>query len=149
MKAEIKRQKAKAKSPKRKAEMVKAEIAGFQFSVSSISAFNFQLFFRQLFPSQAGFELAVFLHFRFQLLSFVRFPLSTFSFSSVAAHCREASRARSEAEFVSKLGGGAQEADEPERSGDRHPIGCPKGEERIKARCGWNSCVRNAGLTLK
>ena len=32
--------------------------------------------------------------------------------TSVAAHCREASRARSEAEFVSKLGGGAQEADE-------------------------------------
>ena len=69
--------------------------------------------------------------------------------TSVAAHCREASRARSEAEFVSKLGGGAQEADEPERSGDRHPIGCPKGEERIKVRCGLNSCVRNAGLTLK
>jgi four helix bundle protein len=32
--------------------------------------------------------------------------------TSVAAHCREASRARSDAEFVSKLGGGLQEADE-------------------------------------
>jgi four helix bundle protein len=32
--------------------------------------------------------------------------------TSVAAHCREASRARSEAEFVSKLGGALQEADE-------------------------------------
>ena len=34
--------------------------------------------------------------------------------TSVAAHCREASRARSEAEFVSKLGGALQEADESE-----------------------------------
>ena len=32
--------------------------------------------------------------------------------TSVAAHTREASRARSDAEFVSKLGGAAQEADE-------------------------------------
>ena len=32
--------------------------------------------------------------------------------TSVAAHCREASRARSNAEFASKLGGGLQEADE-------------------------------------
>ena len=32
--------------------------------------------------------------------------------TSVAAHVREASRARSEDEFVSKLGGAAQEADE-------------------------------------
>lgn len=32
--------------------------------------------------------------------------------TSVAAHTREASRARSDAEFVSKLGGGLQEADE-------------------------------------
>ena len=32
--------------------------------------------------------------------------------TSVAAHVREASRARSEAEFVSKLGGALQEADE-------------------------------------
>ena len=32
--------------------------------------------------------------------------------TSVAAHTREASRARSEAEFVSKLGGALQEADE-------------------------------------
>ena len=32
--------------------------------------------------------------------------------TSVAAHVREASRARSEEEFVSKLGGAAQEADE-------------------------------------
>ena len=32
--------------------------------------------------------------------------------TSVAAHVREASRARSEVEFVSKLGGAAQEADE-------------------------------------
>ena len=32
--------------------------------------------------------------------------------TSVAAHCREASRARSDAEFVSKLGGALQEADE-------------------------------------
>jgi len=32
--------------------------------------------------------------------------------TSVAAHVREASRARSSAEFVSKLGGAAQEADE-------------------------------------
>jgi four helix bundle protein len=32
--------------------------------------------------------------------------------TSVAAHVREASRARSESEFVSKLGGAAQEADE-------------------------------------
>ncbi len=32
--------------------------------------------------------------------------------TSVSAHCREASRARSEAEFVSKLGGALQEADE-------------------------------------
>lgn len=34
------------------------------------------------------------------------------SATSVAAHCREASRARSEAEFVSKLGGALQECDE-------------------------------------
>lgn len=34
--------------------------------------------------------------------------------TSVAAHCREASRARSDAEFVSKLGGALQEADETE-----------------------------------
>ena len=32
--------------------------------------------------------------------------------TSVAAHVREASRARSDAEFTSKLGGGLQEADE-------------------------------------
>ena len=32
--------------------------------------------------------------------------------TSVAAHTREASRARSDAEFVAKLGGGLQEADE-------------------------------------
>lgn len=32
--------------------------------------------------------------------------------TSVAAHVREASRARSEAEFISKLGGALQEADE-------------------------------------
>ena len=32
--------------------------------------------------------------------------------TSVAAHVREASRARSDAEFVSKLGGAPQEADE-------------------------------------
>jgi len=32
--------------------------------------------------------------------------------TSVAAHVREASRARSEAEFISKLGGAIQEADE-------------------------------------
>ena len=32
--------------------------------------------------------------------------------TSVAAHVREASRARSEAEFVAKLGGALQEADE-------------------------------------
>jgi len=32
--------------------------------------------------------------------------------TSVAAHIREASRARSEAEFISKLGGAIQEADE-------------------------------------
>jgi four helix bundle protein len=32
--------------------------------------------------------------------------------TSVAAHVREASRARSDEEFVSKLGGGLQEADE-------------------------------------
>ena len=32
--------------------------------------------------------------------------------TSVAAHVREASRARSDAEFVSKLGGASQEADE-------------------------------------
>lgn len=32
--------------------------------------------------------------------------------TSVAAHIREASRARSDEEFVSKLGGGLQEADE-------------------------------------
>lgn len=32
--------------------------------------------------------------------------------TSVAAHIREASRARSDAEFVSKLGGALQEADE-------------------------------------
>jgi four helix bundle protein len=32
--------------------------------------------------------------------------------TSVAAHVREASRARSESEFVSKLGGALQEADE-------------------------------------
>lgn len=32
--------------------------------------------------------------------------------TSVAAHVREASRARSKAEFVSKLGGALQEADE-------------------------------------
>ena len=32
--------------------------------------------------------------------------------TSVAAHVREASRARSDAEFVSKLGGATQEADE-------------------------------------
>lgn len=32
--------------------------------------------------------------------------------TSVAAHVREASRGRSEAEFVSKLGGALQEADE-------------------------------------
>jgi four helix bundle protein len=32
--------------------------------------------------------------------------------TSVAAHLREASRARSDAEFVSKLGGALQEADE-------------------------------------
>lgn len=32
--------------------------------------------------------------------------------TSVAAHTREASRARSDAEFVSKLGGALQEADE-------------------------------------
>ena len=32
--------------------------------------------------------------------------------TSVAAHIREASRARSDTEFVSKLGGAAQEADE-------------------------------------
>ena len=32
--------------------------------------------------------------------------------SSVAAHVREASRARSDAEFISKLGGAIQEADE-------------------------------------
>ena len=46
----------------------------------------------------------------FSSISAFSFQLS--AFSSVAAHCREASRARSEAEFVSKLGGGAQEADE-------------------------------------
>ena len=34
------------------------------------------------------------------------------SATSVAAHIREASRARSEAEFVAKLGGALQEADE-------------------------------------
>ncbi len=34
------------------------------------------------------------------------------SLTSVAAHTREASRARSDAEFVSKLGGALQEADE-------------------------------------
>jgi four helix bundle protein len=34
------------------------------------------------------------------------------SCTSVAAHVREASRARSDAEFVSKLGGALQEADE-------------------------------------
>ncbi|MFY7817495.1 MAG: four helix bundle protein [Akkermansiaceae bacterium] len=32
---------------------------------------------------------------------------------SVAAHIREASRARSDAEFIAKLGVAAQEADEP------------------------------------
>lgn len=32
--------------------------------------------------------------------------------TSVAAHTREANRARSSAEFISKLGGGLQEADE-------------------------------------
>src|SRR6266566_5745294 len=32
--------------------------------------------------------------------------------TSVAAHVREASRARSDTEFISKLGGAAQEADE-------------------------------------
>ena len=32
--------------------------------------------------------------------------------TSVAAHVREASRARSDAEFISKLGGSIQEADE-------------------------------------
>ena len=32
--------------------------------------------------------------------------------TSVAAHAREAARARSEAEFISKLGGALQEADE-------------------------------------
>lgn len=32
--------------------------------------------------------------------------------TSVAAHIREASRAKSEAEFISKLGGAIQEADE-------------------------------------
>jgi four helix bundle protein len=32
--------------------------------------------------------------------------------TSVAAHLREASRARSDAEFISKLGGATQEADE-------------------------------------
>ena len=32
--------------------------------------------------------------------------------TSVAAHVREASRARSDAEFISKLGGAIQEADE-------------------------------------
>lgn len=32
--------------------------------------------------------------------------------TSVAAHVREASRARSDAEFISKLGGALQEADE-------------------------------------
>ena len=47
--------------------------------------------------------------------------------TSVAAHTREASRARSDAEFVSKLGGAAQEADEPEHSGDRLPCWQPGG----------------------
>lgn len=46
--------------------------------------------------------------------------------TSVAAHVREASRARSNAEFISKLGGALQEAD------DRY--------------FGWNYCVRNAGV---
>jgi four helix bundle protein len=39
--------------------------------------------------------------------------------TSVAGHTREASRARSTDEFVSKLGGALQEADEP--SGTRQP----------------------------
>ena len=47
--------------------------------------------------------------------------------TSVAAHTREASRARSDAEFISKLGGALQEADEPERSGDRLPSWQPGG----------------------
>ncbi len=47
--------------------------------------------------------------------------------TSVAAHAREASRARSDAEFCSKLDGLLQEADEPERSGDRLPFRQPAG----------------------
>jgi four helix bundle protein len=51
--------------------------------------------------------------------------------TSVAAHAREASRARSDNEFCSKLDVLLQEADDPERSGDRHPFGCPQGDEGI------------------
>jgi four helix bundle protein len=54
------------------------------------------------------------------------------SVTSVAAHAREASRARSEADLCSKLDVLLQEANEPERSGDRHPFGCPQGDEGIK-----------------
>jgi four helix bundle protein len=49
--------------------------------------------------------------------------------TSVAAHAREASRARSEAEFISKLG---------ERS-----------RRRMRLNCGLNFCERNAALITR
>ena len=50
--------------------------------------------------------------------------------TSVAAHVREAARARSVAEFVSKLDGGAQEADESDLwlTLLRDDCGIPKGQ---------------------
>lgn len=65
--------------------------------------------------------------------------------TSVAAHSREASRARSDAEFCSKLDGLLQEADEPKRSEDRLSSDSPQGEERIKANF---ASLAPASLTL-
>jgi four helix bundle protein len=47
--------------------------------------------------------------------------------TSVPSHAREASRARSDAEFCAKLDVLLQEADEPKRSGDRPPRWQPAG----------------------
>ena len=62
--------------------------------------------------------------------------------TSVAAHTREASRARSSAEFCSKLDVLLQEADEPERSGDRQPFRVPLGRRRNQVEL-WLKLLRD------
>ena len=56
--------------------------------------------------------------------------------TSVAAHVREASRARSDAEFSSKLGGALQECDE-----------CQLWLEYLHEECGINPSLTQPGVT--